>query len=396
MQTIFFITDLHAGSRVHSFAGVRETLLPKGYRIEEVETIRLTQPLAKVVSYWNPVGCIVEGSGKIDIPSSVWRKLPVVYLDPLQSKLDAPDTFTVMNDAETIANLAFDELLRCGCTSFAFIGWTHEVTWSRQREEQFAARAAQLGYACSVMNDPWTLGNKADFARRLKPFLAKLPHGCGIFTANDDFASVVLDVCQASGYTVPGDFMLVGVDDDPTVCDYMRPTLTSIRPDFQKGGRLAAELLLKRLADPKCPPEKLVYAPIGLTPRRSTRRLTTRFAKVGAALDYIRREACKGIRATDVVAFMGMHERVAQIRFKETTGHSISEEITCVRLERVCELLRNPKQTIEPIANLCGWSSPVYLKRLFKTRMGMSLRQWRQRYLANEGARARKQHKNMV
>ena len=378
MQTVLFVTDLHAGSRVHAFTGVREALLPRGFRVEEIELIRLTEPVPKVLGYWKPVGCIVEGSGKIDVPDSVWRGIPVVHLDPPLSKLESPKTFTVTNDAAAIAKLAYDELLRCGCTSFAFIGWTKEVIWSRQREENFTSRLAALGYSCQILNDPWTLGNKADFARRLKPFLKKLPHGCGIFTASDDFAAVVLDVCQMEGYSVPGDFMLVGVDDEPAVCDYMRPTLTSVRPDFQTGGRLAAELLLKRLGNPNCAPEKILYEPIGITPRRSTRRLTKGYAKINAALDYIRREACKGIHVSDVVAYMGLNERIAEIRFKEMTGHSMGEEITQVRLTRVYELLRNPKQAIDPIANLCGWGSPGYLKRLFKQRTGLTLRQWRQ------------------
>lgn len=382
MQTVLFVTDLHAGSRVHAFAGVREALLPKGYRVEEVELIRLTEPLSKVIGYWKPVGCILEGSGKINVPPQTLRKLPVVHLDPQEAALNSPQTFTVMNDAVSIAGLASDELLRCGCTSFAYIGWTNEVLWSRQREKCFVARLAEKGWPCQVMNDPWTLGNKADFARRLKPFLKKLPRGCGIFTASDDFAAVVLDVCQMEGYSVPGDFMIVGVDDEPSVCDYMCPTLTSIKPDFQKGGFLAAQLLLKRLENPDCPPEKILYSPVGLTPRRSTRRMSKGSAKVGAAMDYIRREACKGIHAADVIAFMGMRERTAEIRFKEVTGSSMTEEITLVRLARVYELLRNPKQAIEPIANLCGWGSPIYLKRLFKQRTGLTLRQWRQKYLA--------------
>lgn len=377
MKTVLFVTDLHAGSRVHAFTGVRETMLSKGYRVEEVELIRLTEPLSKVLGYWKPVGCIVEGSGKIEVPHRSLRGIPVVYLDPPLAQLNSPRTFTVTNDAASIAKLACDELVRCGCTSFAFIGWTKDVIWSEQRGECFASRLAELGYSCKVLNDPWTLGNKADFARRLKPFLKKLPRGCGIFTASDDFAAVVLDVCQMEGYTVPGDFMLVGVDNDPSVCDYTRPTLTSVHPDFQTGGRLAAELLLKRLENPDCPPEKILYSPIGLTPRRSTRRITKGSAKVGAALDYIRREACNGIHAADVVAFLGMNERTAETRFKEVTGHTMTEEITLVRLEHVKTLLRNPKQTIEPIANLCGWGSPVYLKRLFKQRTGRSLRQWR-------------------
>ena len=53
--------------------------------------------------------------------------------------------------------------------------------------------------------------------------------------------------------------------------------------------------------------------------------------------------------------------------------------------ERVFELLSRPSQSIAPIANLCGWDSDIYLKRLFKRRTGMTMREWRARHLNDGG-----------
>lgn len=176
--------------------------------------------------------------------------------------------------------------------------------------------------------------------------------------------------------------MLVGVDDDPAFCDHTRPTLTSVRPGFRTSGRLVAEILLRRIANPAHPPQKLVYPPLGLTRRLSTRQLTAPSDAMGAALDYIRREACNGLTAADVVKFLGLPERTAECRFKAATGRRIIDEIVSVRLEHVFELLKRPNQTIEPIANLCGWSSSIYLKRLFKARTGLTMSAWRERHLS--------------
>ena len=74
---------------------------------------------------------------------------------------------------------------------------------------------------------------------------------------------------------------------------------------------------------------------------------------------------------------MGVTERLAETRFKSAVGHRITEEIANVRLEHALELLRDPKQGITPIANLCGWDSDAYLKRLFKKRFRMTMREWR-------------------
>ena len=73
---------------------------------------------------------------------------------------------------------------------------------------------------------------------------------------------------------------------------------------------------------------------------------------------------------------------------KVVTGESarLSGKLLCVnadfrgRMEGdiyVKELLSRPSQSIAPIANLCGWDSDIYLKRLFKSRTGMTMREWR-------------------
>lgn len=375
MDTFLFITDLNARSRVYQYAGAQEVVVGSGMRIEAVELLRLTEPLADVVAYWQPIGIILEGACNREIPSETFRGVPLVHLDPPDWTLEDPSAFTVLNDAEAIADLAFQEL--ADCPSLAFVGWNPDVGWSHRRKARFAARAAAHGKACFALTDSLTFGNKAEFAARLRPFLAGLPVGCGIFAVNDAYASDVLNACLQLGRPVPGDIRVVGVDDDPTFCDNTHPSLTSVHPSFRTSGRLAAELLLKRLANPRLQPQRLTYSPIGLTRRLSSRRLKPSKTPIGEALDYIRREACNGLTATDVVKFLGLSERAAENRFKSATGRTIVEEIISVRMERVFELLKKPNQIMEPIANLCGWGSSIYLKRLFKARTGLTMSEWR-------------------
>ena len=179
---------------------------------------------------------------------------------------------------------------------------------------------------------------------------------------------------------VPGDMFVVGVDDNPSVCDNLSPSLSSVRPDFAGGGRMSMQLLARRMENKKLPPEKLVYAPLGLTTRLSTRRLAAHSKRVLAALDRIRREACSGLKAADIVKTFGTSERLVEMEFKAVTGRRMTEEITDVRFEKVIDLLSRPAQSIASIANLCGWGSDIYLKRLFKRRTGMTMREWRTKH----------------
>ena len=253
------------------------------------------------------------------------------------------------------------------------------MAWSRHRQERFVARLSEIGRTCHVLTDPWTLCNKDDFATRLRPWLEALPKPCGLFAANDDIAAAVLDVCTMAGISVPGDIAVIGVDNVSAFCDNLRPSLSSVEPDFRGGGRMAAALLHERLTNPATRPQKLTYAPLGVEPRLSTRRLAFYGRRLLTALDLIRCDACAGLKAADVVKVMGVSERLAETRFKAATGHRITEEIRENRFRRACELLSNPRQAIGPIATLCGWESEAFMKRAFKARFGCTMREWRDR-----------------
>ena len=384
MPTILYITDILSGSRVPQLEGMRAFASTIGWHVEVIEQMRIKSPLKEVVSYFQPIGCVLESSGEYFIPPEKVGRLPVVYIDPPTRPATAQPLWSVSNDDVGIAELAFSTLaLTAGAQAYAFIGWTGRDGWSCARERAFCRRAEAIGRHASVFTDPWTMGNKHEFIGRVRSFLASLPKETGIFTANDDIALVVLDACEQEGLVIPGDLYLIGTDDDPRVCDFTRPTLTSVRPNFHRAGYTAAELLAKRIAHPRLKPQQLHYPPIGVTRRLSTRRTIALLPRdISQALDLIHREACSGLKPARVIASVfKCSERSAEMRFKAIIGKRISEEITDVRFERVFQLLLKPDQAIEPIANLCGWESPVYLKRKFKERTGMTMRAWRKENL---------------
>ena len=50
-------------------------------------------------------------------------------------------------------------------------------------------------------------------------------------------------LASANGITVPDELAVIGVDDDPVICERTSPSLTSIGLDFEQGGFLCAQLL---------------------------------------------------------------------------------------------------------------------------------------------------------
>ena len=66
---------------------------------------------------------------------------------------------------------------------------------------------------------------------------------CAIFTSMDPVSEEVVGICRNLKLSVPGEVMVLGVDNDEEICEHSRPTLSSIGQDFERAGYLAAELL---------------------------------------------------------------------------------------------------------------------------------------------------------
>ncbi|UKS28372.1 AraC family transcriptional regulator [Paenibacillus sp. HWE-109] len=63
--------------------------------------------------------------------------------------------------------------------------------------------------------------------------------------------------------------------------------------------------------------------------------------------------------------------------FKEAMGTTINDHLIHLRIKRACELLRQPKYTLEDICREIGYSNVSYFNKLFKSRMGYTPGQYR-------------------
>ena len=189
----------------------------------------------------------------------------------------------------------------------------------------------------------------------------------------------IVNACAQLGFSVPDEIAVLGVDNDEQICENLSPTLSSVAPDFTEGGYLAAEFLLQLIENPRQKPETRLFKVTRLTVRQSTRRMVCDRSRVAAAVEMIRRRACEGISVNDVVAAMGVPRRTAEVHFRLATGHSILDEIDDIRFARVFDLLKNPRQLLDAIPSLCGFATGVALRKAFRLRTGMSMRDWRKR-----------------
>lgn len=66
--------------------------------------------------------------------------------------------------------------------------------------------------------------------------------------------------------------------------------------------------------------------------------------------------------------------------FKKHTGITVLDYIQTLRLEKVCDLLRNTDRIIDNIAMRVGYSSTNYLQKLFKEKIGITMVEYRKKY----------------
>jgi LacI family transcriptional regulator len=98
--------------------------------------------------------------------------------------------------------------------------------------------------------------------------LALRPRPTAVIAADDAMAAICLRVFSHAGVRVPGDLAVVGIDDQPYAA-FLNPALTTVRLPIAEAGRLAAEMLLARLAGMAGPCEHKVI-PCELVVRESS------------------------------------------------------------------------------------------------------------------------------
>jgi DNA-binding LacI/PurR family transcriptional regulator/anti-anti-sigma regulatory factor len=105
---------------------------------------------------------------------------------------------------------------------------------------------------------------------------AEPTYGTAIVAASDELALGIMRAAKEAGIRIPEDIVLVGYDDDST-SQSASPPLTTVRQSYYELGRVAAEQILRQLADPALAPAAM-YTQATLIVRESCgagQRITT-------------------------------------------------------------------------------------------------------------------------
>jgi LacI family transcriptional regulator len=319
------------------------------------------------LSHWRGDGIIARIENDRIAKAVQHTGLPVVDVSAARMIASLP---WVETDDEAITRLAIEHLLERGFRRLAFCG-DPRFNWSRWRCEHFGRMAKEAG--CSVWthqalsSESWNREHA-----RLIVWLRQLPRPIGVMACYDIKGQQVLDACRDLGIAVPEEIAVIGVDNDRLICELCMPQLSSVMPNTQRTGYVAAELLAQWMGGKRLKGIAHPIEPLGICLRRSSDILAIDDPEVAAAVRFIRERACDRINVEDVLRAVPISRRILESRFLKQLGRTPHDEILRVKIDRVKRLLSDTDLPMNTIAQLAGFSGEDYLGVAFKRSVGIS------------------------
>jgi len=306
------------------------------------------------------------------------KSLGVPTVD-VQGEGNCPDSPGIDTDPAIVAQLAADFFTQAGFINFAFCGYPG-IFFSERRSAAFARILEGRGHPVNLYAPPEKVAAQIktqfremrglEYEPALAAWLNRLPKPIAILACNDMRGQQVITACRDLGIAMPSAVSVIGVDNDEILCRLCRPTLTSIAPDLNGIGSLAADML-NRMLDGELVEARLYnHPPARIVERQSTDITTASDPHVLAASRIIRDRVCHGISVEQVCELVDCSRSTLDNLFKKHLGRPIAGEMLRIRLGRGTRLLEDTSMPIEDIARECGFNSATYFCRFFKRETG--------------------------
>ncbi len=338
-----------------------------------VEPHGLEQPPPSWIRSWDGDGILARVTDRRTLDLLLATGVPTIDLRGALTDTGIP---LVGLDSHAAARLAFEHLRERGFRNLAFCGvQPGEYRFLDQRETEFERLATEA--QCAFSKFPTQQGRKGartwdEEQRQMARWVAKLNKPVGILACHDDRGHVLLNACREAEIAVPDDVAVIGIDNDEVLCDLSDPPLTSVDSNTAQIGYSAAALLDKMMAGDAKPSGTVLVEPAGVVLRRSTDSLAIDDRELAAAMRFIREHACDGINVDDVLSHTSLSRSTLDRRFIRIFGHSPSDEIMRLRIERVKQLLVETEYSLQHVANLAGFEHSEHMGALFRRKTGQT------------------------
>ncbi|MFT4271425.1 MAG: helix-turn-helix domain-containing protein [Pantoea sp.] len=107
---------------------------------------------------------------------------------------------------------------------------------------------------------------------------------------------------------------------------------------------------------------------------------STRDSQINDLIDFLRHNLDKPHDIASLARFVSMSRRTLTRHFSRATGMTPGEWLNVERLRRSQELLETTDHSIETVASLAGYQSPISFRQRFKARFNVSPSEWRRTF----------------
>ncbi len=324
------------------------------------------------IKNWNADGIIMRNS--VISSDLIKLKLPTVLC--LHESRRLKHLPVVITEDRVIAKLASEHLLNRGMKNFAFCGFDN-FEWSNERREFFRTIISDAGFFVDIYQNSKKSISWDKEQLLLKKWLENLQKPVGILSCNDDRGQQVLEACKLARLSVPEDVAVIGVDNDPIICGFCDPPLTSIALNTEYAGYAVAELLDKLMNGETMNGQEIKVTATHVVRRQSTDIIFVEDSEVSNAIKFIRQNSKNKIRVNDVVAQTCLSRRSLEARFRKQIHRSIQEEIRRVRTDLITQMLIETNLSISEITSMFNFTDVEHISRYFKKEKGLGLREFR-------------------
>jgi LacI family transcriptional regulator len=321
---------------------------------------------------WDGDGAFVIISTREDARLARALPFPVVNLT---AYFPDPGVPTVTMDHAEVGRLAARHLLERRFRNFGFYG-AGELWFSQLRQQGFLETVRRAGAACEVLEANSNIASGRTWMRqqlKLEQWLRSLRPPVGILASTDLRANLLLETCQQIGRRVPEEIAVIGVDNDPVICGYSQPPLSSVARDDHRAGEVAAALLAELMAGRSARPGPVLVAPAGVVARQSTETMAVGDPALAGLVQHVGEHIAERFGVERLLAVTRWSRRSLETRFRRQLGLTPGAFVTGLRLKHAEKMLAaNPKLPLTSVAAACGFSDLRHFRMVFRRLNGVS------------------------
>ena len=265
-----------------------------------------------------------------------------------------PGQINIKGDYELAGKICADYLIEKHLKNFGFFG-LKGIVWSDGRRNGFVEeiRSRIPDATISILekeniSEAWWYDLDT-----LTEWLDSLPKPVAIFACDDNRASYIIEASKqcGAGNRIPNDILVLGVDNDESLCQLCDPQLSSLNQGTEEAGYKTAKMIDELLAIPAeqrfDKVDDITVEPTFITTRRSSDAFIHDNQYISKVMYYINNNLGSHLCVNDIVAQVPMSRRLLESTFRKEMGLSIYQYILQVRTEKMKDLIMNGRSPLE-------------------------------------------------